>query len=448
MKIPAKPPNILTLISDRKLSSERLLELLTTCGATDAKGRYLHWDKVRYLKSGGLTAEEVWVGTKLARRALFRELPLRDGRQEPFRFALVDPVLRMLYEIEQQAKGVKGFAYQPISVARTREGYLVHALMEEAISSSQLEGASTTRKVAQEMLRQGRQPRDRSEQMILNNYHAMQFVQQNKQEVLTPAMIFELHRLVTEKTLDDPHVAGRLRSQEERVQVISKRSQEVLHTPPNADELPERLRLLCQFANHSETEIFIHPIIRAILLHFMLAYDHPFVDGNGRTARALFYWSMAKQGYWLTEFLSISRVIKNAPIQYGRAFLYTETDENDTTYFIIHQLEVLKKAITHLYDYLEQNAQELEAAEQLLDRTAFAGQLNHRQLALLKHALKTANAVYTIKEHQRSHGVSYQTARTDLLQMADEMGLLRKRKSGRSFVFVSPSDLRERVGRR
>ncbi|MGB0384090.1 MAG: Fic family protein [Ardenticatenaceae bacterium] len=453
MRIPATPPSILKIISERAISSEKVLELLTVCGPTDGRSRYLHWDKLRYLKPpAGLTSEEVWVGTKLARQALLKALPLRDRQQQPFRFALPDSVLRMLYEIDQEGKR---FMRQPISIARTKEAYLVSSLMEEAISSSQLEGASTTRKVAEEMLRQLREPKSHSEQMILNNYHAMHFVRENNQEDLTPSMIFELHRIVTlrqaqgppkRRYIDDPDLAGRLRTEHDRVQVISNRSQDILHTPPNADELPDRLRQLCEFANAHDPNSFIHPIIKAILLHFMLAYDHPFVDGNGRTARALFYWLMARQGYWFTQFLSISRVIKSAPIQYGRAFLHTETDDNDTTYFIIHQLEVIKKAIDHLHQQLEKNAQELEAAEELLDRASFfAGQLNHRQLSLLKHALKHPNAVYTIKEHQTSHRVSYQTARTDLLKMADHMGLLRKRKAGKSFIFISPSDLKQRM---
>ena len=60
---------------------------------------------------------------------------------------------------------------------------------------------------------------------------------------------------------------------------------------------------------------FIHPMIRSIILHFWLAYDHPFVDGNGRTARALFYWSMLRHGYWLFEFISISQIILKGPDQ-------------------------------------------------------------------------------------------------------------------------------------
>jgi hypothetical protein len=182
-----------------------------------------------------------------------------------------------------------------------------------------------------------------------------------------------------------------------------------------------------------------------ITLHFMIGYDHPFVDGNGRTARALFYWAMAKHGYWLLEFVSISRIIKQAPIQYAKAYLQTETDDNDLTYFLIHQIDVIKKAVTALYEYLENHANDIEAAEKLLENSKARGQLNHRQLSLLKHALKHPNAIYSIQEHQIYHAISYQTARKDLLKMSDQLELLRKRKYGNSFVFVSPPDLKDRL---
>ena len=69
----------------------------------------------------------------------------------------------------------------------------------------------------------------------------------------------------------------------------------------------------------------------------MLAFIHPFVDGNGRTARSLVYWYMMKKGYWLTEYLSISRIIYRNKAQYEKAFLYTEADATTclTSYSII-----------------------------------------------------------------------------------------------------------------
>ena len=105
-------------------------------------------------------------------------------------------------------------------------------------------------------------------------------------------------------------------------------------TAASASNCTERMGLMCDFANSKTPEGFVHPVLRSIILHFWLAYDHPFVDGNGRVARALFYWSMLRHGYWLFEFVSISQIILKAPVKYGRAFLYTETDDNDLTYFI------------------------------------------------------------------------------------------------------------------
>jgi len=212
----------------------------------------------------------------------------------------------------------------------------------------------------------------------------------------------------------------------------------VLHTPPLASELEERLKTICEFANDDNAKVFVHPVLKAIVLHFMIGYDHPFVDGNGRTARALFYWLMAKQGYGLLEFVSISRMIKTAPLQYGKAYLQVETDGNDVTYFLIHQLEVIRKGIMALQDDLDKKATAIESVEKRLENSKAKGQLNHRQLSLLKHALEHPNSLYTIQEHQASHGISYQTARTDLLKLSDELDLLRKRKYGKSLVFIAP----------
>lgn len=102
---------------------------------------------------------------------------------------------------------------------------------------------------------------------------------------------------------------------------------EVVHTPPSYKDILPFIEDLCIFFNENNTKVFIHPIIKGIIIHFMIAYMHPFVDGNGRTARALFYWYMLKSGYWLTEYLSISRVIVKSKKSYENAYLYTEADE-------------------------------------------------------------------------------------------------------------------------
>ena len=198
---------------------------------------------------------------------------------------------------------------------------------------------------------------------------------------------------------------------------------------------------MCDFANGKTPDFFVHPVIRGIILHFWLAYDHPFVDGNGRTARALFYWQMLHSKYWLFEYISISQFLRKAPVQYGTAFLHTETDENDLTYFIIHQAEIIRRALKDLHDYVARKSSETRAC---LDALQKHPELNHRQQSLISHAVRHPGFVYTIAGHGARQSVVYQTARTDLLNLA-KLKLLEQRKAGRALVFVAPKDVEFRL---
>ncbi len=440
MKLPVSPPPLSQLLPGVG-DLQKILNLGPLVG-----GRYLHWDQLRHrAPPKGLPHEAWWAGIKLARQGLLKPLPLQDKHGQPIRFGTPDPVLQALLAVDRQAAGTVAMD-TPMVSTEDRDRYLVSSLIEEAITSSQLEGASTTREVAKAMLRSGRKARDRSERMILNNFHVMRQIRELRDEALTPELVLALHRIVTEETLDDPSAAGRLRRAGERIQVMDAQRSTVLHDPPAAASLPGRLKRLCAFANQGDdSKPFVHPVIRAILLHFVVGYDHPFVDGNGRTARALFYWSMARAGYWLMEYVSISRLLQQAPAQYGYAYLYTETDDNDATYFLIHQLSVIERAITALHEYLARKAAEERSAEKLLRHApALSEEINHRQVALLSHALRHAGHGYTVESHRRSHRIAVQTARTDLLRLA-ELGLLDRRKRGRAFVFTAPGGLRERI---
>lgn len=434
MRIPARPPNWHAIF--KQLDPSRLGHLLQSTHGVGHNDRYVHWDKLRHLTPPkGLSHQEWWVALKTRRYSQYRSLPVLDVKGEPFRYVLADPAPQLLHGLDKETAG-QILISEPIGASSVRDQYVVRSLMEEAITSSQLEGAATTRQVAKEMLRTGRRPRTRDEQMIANNYRAMRTIRSLRDKPLTPDVIFTLHRILTEDTLDDPTGAGRLRRPDEDI-VVEDNEGEVLHCPPHAGELESRLGRLCDLANGVIPDEFIHPVVRAILLHFQLAYDHPFIDGNGRCARALFYWSMLSSGYWLTEFISISQFLRRAPIRYGRAFLYTETDDNDFTYFILFHLEVLHKAVGELQAYIKRKMAEVRDAEKLV-RTS--DNFNHRQLALLSNALRHPDAQYTLAGHQTSHNVVYETARKDLLDLVAR-GLLESRKVGKAFHFYPVPNL-------
>jgi Fic family protein len=297
-----------------------------------------------------------------------------------------------------------------------------------------------TREKARDLLRSGRKPRDKSERMIVNNFVTMQHLQKIKDRPLTPDLVLEIHAMISRDALDKTDAAGRLRRADEPIEVADDEDN-VFHIPPAASQLPERLAAMCDFANDQQLRGYLHPVVRAIILHFWLAYDHPFVDGNGRTARALFYWAMLRGGFWLFEFISISQALLRSPTDYYRAFLLTETDDNDLNYFLLHQLRCIGTAIEDLHAYLARKSAERKALQTSLRDV---GWINPRQQALLEHALENATATYTFDSHQRSHQISLMTARSDLLALENK-GWLTSRIEGKQRIFRPAPELDQKL---
>lgn len=406
--------------------------------------RYLHWEEVlRRTPPEGLTHEEWWFRLKLQRAQQMRAVSLRAKDGSPFAFAMTDEVLQLTEEIGRRAGGSVAGGGSALT-ADGRDNYIVRSLVEEAITSSQLEGASTSRRVAVEMIDSGRDPRTKSERMILNNYRAMRLVTEDANDALTPAWVLELHSVLTEGTLDDPQDAGRLETPDrERVSVWAGEVQ--VHVPPPADQLEERLRLLCEFANGTSAESpYIPPIVRSIITHFMFGYDHYFADGNGRMARTGFYWSMLHNGYWLTEYLTISKILKNAPGKYGDSYQYTEDDAGDLTYFILHQLRVIKRALEELDDYISARQRDSQRVRAALKGAA--RNFNMRQTQLLEWLARENKAGVTAIEIANRYRVTTQTARNDLTYL-ESFDLLQRSTSKRPIMWVPVPDLTRRLSR-
>lgn len=320
-----------------------------------------------------------------------------------------------------------------------KDRYLISSLMEEAIASSQLEGAATTRKVAKEMLENNRKPRNHSEQMILNNYEAMKWIVAHKDEPFTVDSIKTLQAIITKDTIyaEEP---GSFRTTDD-INVVDVQTGAVLYTPPVAARLDELMSGFCKFANDElKLPFFLHPINRAIIVHFLMGYIHPFPDGNGRTARTLFYWYLLKHGYWLIEYMSVSRIILHSKAQYAKAYLHTEQDDNDLTYFIIYNLKSINKALEELRQYIKKKTAEKHNALALLRHTNF----NERQIILLQELMEDPTLFFTVQQVQNKFGVSNQTARNDLNGLA-EQGIFEERRSGHRIQFLPRPDFRKKI---
>jgi len=402
---------------------------------------YLYWDKFKHkAMPEGLKPEEAWAIVKRSRQASFQVIPLFDRKQELFIYFMSVSIHKFLHLIDRGMEKV----ITEVLTGQTAKEYQLNSIMEEAIASSQIEGAATTRAVAKEMLGAGRPPKNKDEKMIVNNFKTISLLKEYLGEQLTPEIVMSIHASMTEGLLDELK-AGKFRDDEnayekDKIKVFAP-DRSVLHTPPLSSELEERMELMCRFANEEDEYIFIHPVIKAIILHFWLAYEHPFEDGNGRTARALFYWYLLKHDYPLFEFLSISSVINKKRTQYYKAFLYSEIDDNDLTYFIMFHLKAIEEALDEVVAYIKRKKEEKKG---VIDFLKMYPSLNDRQLSLLADALEKPEATYTFEKHARVHGVVRQSARTDLLGLKD-LGLLDMRKEGRKFVFTPVSGLREKL---
>lgn len=374
---------------------------------------YLYWDKIKY-KAKIASPQEYWSAIKIARTVNAQTISFG---KTTFQFTTTDYIQQLLHYCDLNIGGNLG---SNISIAETdKTKFMISSIMEEAISSSQMEGANTTRKKAKEMIQKELKPKNKSEQMIMNNFVTMKHIVQHKSEDLTPERLLYIHNLISNNTLDNKQEEGVFRENNE-IYVVNYSNSEVVHTPPNYLEIESLIAELCDFFNNDQ-KIFIHPIIKGIILHFMIGWIHPFNDGNGRTARALFYWYMLKKGYWLTEYLAISTIIKDTKNQYEKAFLYTEIDQNDTTYFITYHLKTMEKAFLNLKDYIGRKQKEVIQAAKFIK----IPNVNDRQAQLLKTISEDPDRVWSSKEIENRFNISNFTARADLNNL-ENLGFLEK----------------------
>ncbi len=398
-----------------------------------AQEKYVNWEVFRhYSFPAGFTAEQGWALLKMSQRLGTEITPILDKEDKSFSYNLTKGLYKRLSFIDTHAAGL----VQSLSgiTSTQRDQLLMSSITEEAIASSQIEGANTSRKVAKEMLYSGRKARTTSEQMIINNYQVMQLLADLKDENLSEEVLLDIQRKITHQTLENPEDAGRFRRDEDNIAVMDKITGEIAFDPPQEEEMRKELKKLIAYANGTESgdRDYVHAFIKATILHFWLAYLHPFVDGNGRTARALFYWYLLKQKYWLFEYLAISRIIKTSKKKYDKAFLDTENDENDLTYFIYYITEITCRAIEEMRIYFQKKIQEAEDFKSTAKKIA---ELNERQVAVLTYFKTNPDKVTNIKHHQVVHGIVYETARQDLMGLTKK-GLLVETVKGKKKIYI------------
>ena len=441
MKRPEPIPNFQEVL--QKQSNSFLVDIIQNVEVNkklqEIDKDYPYWEQFKYKVESikDFTPEALWFFNTITRQRNVNRIKVCDLQGFEFKFNTPMKVIKYLHQFDLNLGGtLEGRLIIPPD---DKPKYLISSIMEEAIASSQLEGAATTREIAKQMLRSNRKPNTVSEKMILNNYLTIKKVLEIKNNKITKELILELHSLISKDTLKNKENEGIFRTKD-GINVVDEMTDEVFYTPPTYEKIEQLMDAFCLFANSNDESEFIHPIIKGIILHFLIGYIHPFVDGNGRTARAIFYWFLISKGYWLVEYMSISKIIIKTPAQYARAYLHSEYDNNDLTYFINYNLKCMDLALKSFKSYIERKVMEKQNLFHLIKNT----NINERQAELLRGLIVDNQKSFTIKEAQTRFATVYQTARTDLLGLV-ELGYLKEKKMGKKLIFFRANDFDRKI---
>lgn len=435
-----KPPpvpitNPLSVVAERE--PERLSQYLEFFTPLDDKGRYLPFDELRFRIPRDLDPTLVWSVVKQARQRQLNPVITLGDRAVPG-MLLLTPAMQIAMSEADRHTSTAALEWLSAQIGEQRQiQYLLNDLSEdEAISSSQLEGAATTTRVAKDLLKRQLGPRSPDEKMIVGNFRMMHFAWNHRDKPLSIELITDMHRIGVEGIDDEKYQPGIFRADD--TVVVPDADGNVVHTPPPAEGLERRLESLVQWANANHHDIessqYLHPLIKAVLLHFAIGYEHPFRDGNGRVARSLLYWYLFKQDFAAFRYIAISTLLKAAPIQYGKSYLYSETDQLDLTYFVDYQCRIITRAIGEFKKACQRAMDSIREFNVFLYESGLYRQLNDKQKTVLQVAKSGIATHFTADNVSENLGCSYNTAASVLNGLVEKQ-LFQKQKVGRSWVY-------------
>ncbi len=433
---PEQETNPLAVITNN--CPDKLSDYLEFLSPMDKKGRYLPYDELRHRIDTDLDHTLVWSLVKSARNRQMAKIIKLGEPRKPCHYLLTPLIQKAISEVDRNTTSASLEWISSQIGEKSQMEYLLNDLIEdESISSSQLEGAATTTRVAKELLKHNRKPRSEDEKMIVGNYKLMIFAWENRESSMSLDLLRDMHKVGAEGIDDDTYTPGYFRKSDD-VHVVNSDG-EIVHTPPPFKTLKNRLKELVSWINevHDESDdsSYIHPLIKAITIHFCVGYEHPFRDGNGRIARALFYWYMFKKDFASFRYIAISVLLKKAPMKYGKSYLYTESDQMDLTYFIEHQSSIIIRAIKKFKDAYKNAAIEIDRFNEWLFKSGLYKKLTDKQRTVFQVAKSGISIGFTIRSVEKNLGCSYNTASSVLNGLVD-LKLFSKVKNGREWVYM------------
>lgn len=311
---------------------------------------------------------------------------------------------------------------QLLAVPTAGGAFGLQAMTEEIHATLQIEDIHSTRQSIRRIL-DGYAPRDDEESRIYGIKRGLEFIA-NPENKITEENLHTLYQMTVGDFLDekDQLKVGNL-YRHDKVYVVGGTD---LHEGLSAAQLPTAMSQLIAFANRKDD---INELHKAAILHFALAYYHPYFDGNGRTARLLHQWYLVQQGYPATLFTPLSRYIAETKASYYKA--YDQVEKNSQISGYVDVTPFLSNFCTEVYSRLKSDAVPSHGDMRIYQETLAAGSITEKERQLWEYVLSAyGHEEFTTKQLEKDFGnAAYATIRAFVLKF-HSMGLLNARKAG------------------
>lgn len=342
---------------------------------------------------------------EILKSSYYKYLPLKDFKGEPLAYLNSSTgvnlsAVKLLYTPQNSAYGAK-------------------AIEDEIVATSAIESIDFSRDSVRKILK-GYAPKDEEEDRILGLKNGFEFIS-NKYNKITEENIYKLYMMSIGNFLDDENkLKDGKYYRHDSVYVMSDK---IEHSGINSSKLPEYMSDFVSFANSEDK---INELVKATMLHFYIAYIHPYFDGNGRMARLIHMWYLIQKGYETTLFIPFSNYIEKSRKKYYDA--YTLVEENyklsgvlDITPFLLYFTE-------NVYNKMVENEIKTNTLEEY-NSALSQGKITQKETLLWQFVLSAySGEPFTTKQLEKDYGdAAFATVRSFVLKFTD-LGLLNATK--------------------
>lgn len=319
-------------------------------------------------------------------------------------FIIQNKLLRSIGTIEAAKEVIENAPLVPAWEAKFR----TDAIVRSVYHGTHLEGNGLNYSEADKVIAGAKiVGRERDIQEVLNYRNVLKYIQEYSRKDISVETIKKIHELTVFRMLSEDAVG-----QYRKSQVVVKNSQtgEVTFRPPPPVEVPFLTENFLSWVNTTKAEE-LHPAIKAAIVHYELVKIHPFLDGNGRVARAAATLVLFLEGYDVKRFFSLEEHYDREPLLYYESLQSVAQQHGDLTHWVEYFCEGLAIELTRIKEKVKSISTDLKIKKSL------GGQ----QMALSERQIK-------IIEYIQENGFLQNKAFFELFPMISEDTVLRELK--------------------